>query len=117
VRSPARGGRWRSHRSERMGGTAAKAAGYAAASRARTRATAIAATKGLPAPRFSDYAAASLARTRMTVSADHGAPVGVATLRAFSSAAALFADRAVSAANTGRRASARSAAALLLASD
>jgi hypothetical protein len=67
--------------------------------------------------RFSSYAAASLALTRITVSADHGAPVGVATLRAFSSAAALFADSAASLVNTGRRASARSAAALLLASD
>jgi hypothetical protein len=61
--------------------------------------------------------AVSLARTRMTVSADQGLPLGVATLRAFSSAAAAFADSGASSANTGRRTSARSTAALLLASD
>ncbi len=59
----------------------------------------------------------NLGRSRMTVSADRGLPVGVTTWRAFNSAAALFAERAASSVNTGRRASARSAAAVLLAAD
>jgi hypothetical protein len=59
----------------------------------------------------------NLARTRMTVCGDHGLPVGVATLRALSSAAALCADKPASSANTERSDSARSAAAVLLAAD